>query len=37
MRCPSCDGLGYFEMFYDQYDLHDEPCVECDGTGEIDD
>ena len=35
MECPSCDGLGYFEVFYTEFDIHDESCNTCEGTGEI--
>ena len=35
--CPSCEGRGYHEIYYDVYDCDDEPCARCLGTGLIDD
>lgn len=33
MKCPACNGTGWFERM-DQESYSQEPCEECHGTGE---
>lgn len=35
MECSSCAGLGFVEVYYNEYDIVDEPCIECNGNGVI--
>lgn len=37
MTCPVCDGVGSIERYYNEYDLYSEECIDCDGTGEVED
>lgn len=36
MMCPSCDGLGYYDIG-DCEEGVTETCHECDGIGEVED
>lgn len=35
MECPSCAGLGFNEIYYNEYDIIDAPCYECNGDGVV--
>lgn len=35
VECTACGGLGYHEIYINEYDLHDEICGECHGDGVV--
>lgn len=35
--CKACDGSGYYDIYYSEFNIYEQECEECDGTGEIED
>ena len=35
MECPRCNGLGYIDHYYNEYDIWSDECLLCDGKGII--
>jgi DnaJ-class molecular chaperone len=33
--CKACDGLGYHDIYQNEYDITEETCELCGGEGEI--
>jgi len=37
VECPACDGSGVYERYINEWDIHDEICLRCEGDGKIED
>lgn len=35
IECIACNGIGYHDVYYTEYDLDSVECLECDGNGII--